>query len=466
MERTPQQPHPEPPTPVTREIEQVDVGAAQPPETESWDERIIREGIEAAVMEGRAIDNRTARYIASQLHDGQASALYALASSGAVLPEVFDELDHDRVDQPPLIRRWLACLTVYCSVRGESGPAEGWAEDAEAQDSADLMGRISRASVITLGEIATIHTPGTPVEDDEEDDNAFPWGDAARWSPSDDPEASSTSHPAMSAEQLDELFGEQADEEIGDVSELGWYGLVRESGRPGGLVLQLDGNGIRHVTAIDRDDALTTRWASITNEYGTYYEQRTAYEEATDEPDVTPSGINSKVWVGSLADYANGDLHGEWFDATCEPAELELAAKFMLRLGRTPNAEEWGIFDYDGFAGAELGEYESFETVSRIARGVAEHGEAFGHWAAYVGSEATDEIERFGDHYRGKWESFEAYVRDYLEETEFYRFLDEVPEDMRGYIEVDVEQIAQDWSCDYYAVELTGGRVAVFDARG
>lgn len=47
---------------------------ALPPEAggvdhaESWDERVIREGIDAAVSEGRAIDNRTARYIAGQLH--------------------------------------------------------------------------------------------------------------------------------------------------------------------------------------------------------------------------------------------------------------------------------------------------------------------------------------------------------------------------------------------------------------
>jgi len=74
----------------------------------------------------------------------------------------------------------------------------------------------------------------------------------------------------------------------------------------------------------------------------------------------------------------------------------------MLRLGHTPDAGEWAVMDYDGFAGAELGEYQSFETICRIAKGIADHGEAFGHWAAHVGSESTDEIERFGDHHRGE----------------------------------------------------------------
>jgi len=456
MERTPQQPGGE------AELQAPMLETPEQPTQQSWDERVIREGIDAAVSEGRAIDNRTARYIAGQLHGGQASALYALASSGAIQPEVFDELDRDRTQQAPLVRRWIACLTIYCAGRGNDGPVAGWMEDAEAQDRVDLMERLNLAGVTTLGEVATVHASESSLDDDDSGDY-FPWGDAASWSSGDDPEGRSTTDPGLSDEQLDMLFGGEADEEIGDVQDLGWYGLVRWLDEPGGLILKLDERGIRHIWVVAGDDVLAARWEGIASEYGAFYEQRDAYETATGEPDVTPSGINPKVWAGSLADYNNGDLHGEWFDATCEPAELELAAKFMLRLGHTPDAEEWGIFDYDDFAGVELGEYESFETISRIARGIAEHGEAFGHWATYVGSDSVERIERFGDHYRGEWESFEAYVRDYLEETEFYRFLDRVPEDMRGYVEVDVEQIARDWECDYFVAELGSGRVAVFE---
>lgn len=440
--------------------------AASASEAESWDERVIREGIETAIAEGRAIDDRTARYIAGQLHGGQATALYALASSGAIQSEVFDELDHDRVQQQP-VRRWIACLSVYCASRGDDGPVAGWAEQTEAQDRIELVERLNAVGT-PLGQIATVHAGDTAFsnEPNEDEPDVFHWGDAARWSPSDDPTTRAPRHPALSEEQLDELFGEQADEEMGDVSDLGWYGLVRRPSQPGGYILQLDGNGIRQVTTIDNDDALTTRWASITNEYGEFYEQRDAYEEATDEPDVTTSGITPKVWVGSLADYVNGSLHGEWFDATCSPAELELAAKFMLRGGRIRDAEEWIVADYEGFDGVNLGEYPSFETISRIAQGIAEHGDAFAHWAAYVGSENADAIERFGDHYRGEWDSFEAYIEDYLQETEFFRFLDSVPEDMRGYIEVDVEQIARDWGCDYEIAERPDGGVWVFCASG
>jgi antirestriction protein len=109
--------------------------------------------------------------------------------------------------------------------------------------------------------------------------------------------------------------------------------------------------------------------------------------------------------------------------------------------------------DYDGFGPAQLGEYESFETISRIASGIAEHGEAFAAWAAHVGSESTELLDRFEDHYRGEWDSFEAYTEDYLQETEFNRFLDHVPEDMRGYVEGN-------WSSGYAFAGNQGWRSA------
>jgi hypothetical protein len=52
------------------------------------DDHLIHNRITEALREDRPIDHATARCIAAQLHGGQASALYALASSGA-LPDGF-----------------------------------------------------------------------------------------------------------------------------------------------------------------------------------------------------------------------------------------------------------------------------------------------------------------------------------------------------------------------------------------
>lgn len=79
-------------------------------------------------------------------------------------------------------------------------------------------------------------------------------------------------------EQLDVLFSQQADEEIGDVQELGWFGLIRHASEPGGVILRVDVHGMRSADNVDSEGALSSKWASITSDYGEYYEQRSAYE--------------------------------------------------------------------------------------------------------------------------------------------------------------------------------------------
>ena len=55
----------------------------------------------------------------------------------------------------------------------------------------------------------------------------------------------------------------------------------------------------------------------------------------------------------------------------------------MLACSPEPVAEEWAIHDFKGFGLAYISEYESPETVSRLARGIAEHGLAFAAWARF-----------------------------------------------------------------------------------
>src|SRR6266511_3150046 len=138
-------------------------GGEQPPTTEvvaprqeTGDERVIREGIERALRDGTEIDDRTARYIASQLHEGQASAMYSLASSGAIAEEVHAELTRDFDQQPDQVRNWVNWLGTYCLNREWKGPVTGWVQNAEAQDRADLMARINAAGVKTLGQVAIV----------------------------------------------------------------------------------------------------------------------------------------------------------------------------------------------------------------------------------------------------------------------------------------------------------------------
>lgn len=461
MERTPQELYDEQSASADAgENEQIDHGEARTAEREAWDERVIREGIEAAVREGRSIDDRTARYIASQLHGGQASALYALASSGAVWPEVIEELGRELDEQPASVRAWNDSLAAYCALRGDRGPVDGWVERAEAGDRMELVHRITSASVCMLGDIATVSTPNTEADEPGYEVDVFPWSDSATWRPDDreDRTAAARARFDLTEDELDSLFTGEADEELGDVQGLGWFGLVRWPDRPGGLVLKIDSDGNRHTWILETEDALTARWSEIQ----ATYEQYNAYKLATALAEETPSGLYPRIWVGSLADYKDGRLHGEWFNALLEPEELTLATLFMIRSSRVDGAEEWGIFDYDEFYGVDLGEYESLATVSKVARGLAEHGEPYGRWVEYVGSD-SERIDQFEDYFRGEWSSFKAYLEDYLDGCGLLGFLEQIPEEMQPYVDIDYDGLARDWQGDFHVVGNGRGKVWIYE---
>lgn len=204
----------------------------RPPEGDSWDEWVIEEGIKAALREGRSIDDRTAHYIAAQLHEGQDTDLYSLTSTGHVGPAIDAELAQGYHLQTDQVRKWIRWLGGYCAFRQDLGSVSDWTEQIAAQDRADME---------------TLRT------------------------------AEREAHP----DWLDSLFGEQPAEELGSVDELGWYGLVRHEGRPGGLVLRQDEQGFRHVYETDSEEELDGLWADVNQLYTEF--QRDVEDEAGPE---------------------------------------------------------------------------------------------------------------------------------------------------------------------------------------
>ncbi|MCA1607074.1 MAG: hypothetical protein LC775_16750, partial [Acidobacteria bacterium] len=93
------------------------------------DEQCIQRGIADALNEGRSINDETARRIAAQLHSGQDSALYALASSGSLDERLERELLESVQDLPVTRDSWIDALLDYANTRGEDrSPREGWGE--------------------------------------------------------------------------------------------------------------------------------------------------------------------------------------------------------------------------------------------------------------------------------------------------------------------------------------------------
>jgi len=77
------------------------------------------------------ISDAQARTIAADWHGGQASALYSLASSGAITDPAGTKFEISR-DVRSLdtgrARRPLLALYKYVEHHGERGPVEGWAQ--------------------------------------------------------------------------------------------------------------------------------------------------------------------------------------------------------------------------------------------------------------------------------------------------------------------------------------------------
>jgi hypothetical protein len=84
-----------------------------------------------AEVSWKNIPDVAARMIASQFHGGQSSALYALASSGAIdLERLRDEYTIVYVDPqtPEDDKRKLDHLGMYVLEHGGRGPVDGWSE--------------------------------------------------------------------------------------------------------------------------------------------------------------------------------------------------------------------------------------------------------------------------------------------------------------------------------------------------
>lgn len=187
-------------------------------------------------------------------------------------------------------------------------------------------------------------------------------------------------------------------------------------------------------------------------------------EQPGDDRELEPKH-EPRVYIASLSDYNDGRLHGEWLDATADPDDLYAGTRAMLARSPEPNAEEWAIHDYDDFAGLRLGEYESFENVSRLAKGIAAHGEAFATYAEYIGTDEATE-EGFTGCYRGRWESVAAYAADWLDDMGASDALAGLPEWLRPHVHLDVEGFGRDLQLggDIYTAEASGGGVHVFDS--
>lgn len=174
-----------------------------------------------------------------------------------------------------------------------------------------------------------------------------------------------------------------------------------------------------------------------------------------------------RIYVASLTDYNAGILHGTWVAAdlgveVMTEAIDEMLAESPTRARYGDVAEEWRIDDVDGWGRhLHISEYESLQSIARLAEGLEEHGDAFGAWAELCGHDEPDELDRFAEAYLGEFTSVETYAEDLVEQMGID--IDELalalPESLRPYLQLDLTAWARDLelSGDVTTFESTGG---------
>lgn len=175
------------------------------------------------------------------------------------------------------------------------------------------------------------------------------------------------------------------------------------------------------------------------------------------------------IWVGSWLDYNNGVLYGQWIDAARDDDAIWADITAMLHASPTATrygdtAEDWGIFDYEGFGPLRIGEQETVSYVGAVARGIAEHGVAYAAWAEL--SNGDDTLDQFTDAYLGHHASAEAFGQQLIDDFGYDQLLDaQLPPHLRPYVQIDVNGIVRDMRVngDIYILPADDGGVWIFD---
>ena len=170
----------------------------------------------------------------------------------------------------------------------------------------------------------------------------------------------------------------------------------------------------------------------------------------------TATATGPRVYVACLASYNDGILYGEWIDAAQTPEELREEIARILKGSPAPMAEEWAFHDFEGFGEYKVSEYESLDTLSAVALGIEEHGDAF---AAYLAN--GSDADNFEEAYMGEYSSLQDYAEQYVEET---GMLDNVNDTVKQYF--NFEAFARDLRLggDVWTADAPGG-VWVFNGN-
>jgi antirestriction protein len=164
-----------------------------------------------------------------------------------------------------------------------------------------------------------------------------------------------------------------------------------------------------------------------------------------------------RIYVACLASYNEGIHHGLWIDANQDVHELQADVAVMLASSPIVGAEEYVIYDHLGFRGFEVGEHEDLAVVSRVAHGIARHGEAFAAYMSWAGSSEAA-VERFHDQYIGTFVSPKEWARQIGQDLQWEEQLERrLDAELLPYVSIDYDAFASHLADDWQVIEGDDG---------
>ncbi len=194
-------------------------------------------------------------------------------------------------------------------------------------------------------------------------------------------------------------------------------------------------------------------------------DQTPEQKRSRETPDAAPlcktiaPAAEIRIYVACLAAYNNGRLHGRWIDAALGEDHIWEEVRAMLGASPEASAEEWAIHDYEGFEGAPLSEYSSFETIAALAEFIEERGELGGKLLEHFGGDLGDASAAFED-YAGEHKSVADFAQDLTEETG-----PEIPKQLEYYIDWQAMGRDMEMSGDIFTIQTGFDEIHVFWAR-
>lgn len=171
-----------------------------------------------------------------------------------------------------------------------------------------------------------------------------------------------------------------------------------------------------------------------------------------------------EIHLRDVSSQKKGIDYGLWIDANQSPDELDNDIDDMLANSPIVGADEWAIDDVRDFAGLNVVGLTDTVLISQLARGVAEHGAAYGAYVELVGLDDVDLLGRFTDLYVGDFDSSEAWACSVGEDLDWPRQLDEAIHDpmLRRYVVINYAAMAREGAPGWDVVQGSDGRTHVF----